>query len=210
MRLQKMMAVALLGSLASTSAFAQNNNTGEIVIQGVVPGVWELSVFDINSGYDFDLRDSTTVSTAAEPLEVQRVGSLHIHSNNLTGGTAGATLVIESANSGRMINNQSINGIAGDHQEYQLALSDNAFAGASSLGNGTVDPSSPTPITDALDGTTLYNLVDPVQMNFAAGAGNEGTLDVLIQLGDGTNDNRPTAAGVYSDVITFTIMDSGV
>ena len=28
----------LAGSLAASSAFAQNNNTGQIVVQGVVPG----------------------------------------------------------------------------------------------------------------------------------------------------------------------------
>ena len=38
-----------LSFLATTSALAQNNNNGEIGVQGVVPGTWELTVYDINS-----------------------------------------------------------------------------------------------------------------------------------------------------------------
>ena len=45
----RLAAATLVGSMAATAAHAQNNNTGDIVIQGVVPGVWELTVYDITS-----------------------------------------------------------------------------------------------------------------------------------------------------------------
>ena len=43
-------------------------------------------------------------------------------------------------------------------------------------------------------------------------AGDEATYDVVITLGDGdgTIDNRPQSSGVYSDTLTFTIMDDGL
>ena len=33
----RLVAATLVGSMAATTAYAQNNNTGQIVIQGVVP-----------------------------------------------------------------------------------------------------------------------------------------------------------------------------
>ena len=43
------------GLIASASAFAQNNNTGQNTILGVVAGTWEIFVYDINSCHDIDL-----------------------------------------------------------------------------------------------------------------------------------------------------------
>jgi len=234
MRLQKMMAVALLGSLASTSAFAQNNNTGEIVIQGVIPGVWELSVFDINSGYDFDLRDPNSTAwanigtEAAETNASRRVGTIHISTNESSAAAVGATLTIESANAGRMVNDQTVNGVAGLNQEYRLSLSVNDLLtslGTQGDGTGAITANYTSTLGGGTAGTVgtynfditspqYLNLVNPVEMRFDAfgttGTGAEELLfDVNVTLGDPTNtvDNRPSAAGVYSDVLTFTIMD---
>ena len=71
---KRIIPIVLFGAIASTSTFAQNNNTGQIVIQGAVPGTWELTVYDINSGYDFNLSDVTDLTA--------RVGTIHIYSND--------------------------------------------------------------------------------------------------------------------------------
>ena len=76
---KRLLAVTLLGSLAASSAFANNNNTGQIEVQGVVPGLWELTVQDINDGYDFDLSDATVTSA--------RVGTIFIYTNDATNTT---------------------------------------------------------------------------------------------------------------------------
>ena len=60
----------------ATETAANNNNSGVIQIKGVVPGQWEMTVSDINDGYDFNLSD-TDVSTA-------RIGTIHIYSHGYT------------------------------------------------------------------------------------------------------------------------------
>ncbi len=225
MNLKKVLAATLVGSLASTSAFAQNNNTGEIVIQGVVPGVWELTVFDINSGYDFDLSQDATAGTGPSTIDNTdaRVGTIHISAND-TAATNGAntlatvgTLFIESANAGRMINNQSLPGVAAEHQDYVLSLEDNGLVDNSGM---TVEYDDQAALaTNATLSTTsgsatLLNMNVPRQIEFSGGS--QATYDVVITLGnvdssgtaiDAASDVRPVAAGVYSDVLTFTIMD---
>lgn len=225
MDLKKLLAATLVGSLASTSAFAQNNNTGEIVIQGVVPGVWELTVFDINSGYDFDLSQDAASSSGPSAIDNTdaRVGTIHISAND-TGATNGAntlatigTLFIESANAGRMINNQSLPGVAAEHQDYVLSLEDNGLVDNSTM---TVEYDDQAALaTNATLSTTsgsatLLNMNVPRQIEFSGGT--QATYDVVITLGnvdssgtaiDAASDVRPVAAGVYSDVLTFTIMD---
>ena len=94
--------IMMLWNLLPNSAFA-NNNSGTIVVQGVVPGTWELTVYDINSGYDLDMSNDTTFDLTA------RIGTVHIYSNERT--SAGATMIVESANSGRLINSSSRPGI---------------------------------------------------------------------------------------------------
>lgn len=226
MDLKKVLAATLVGSLASTSAFAQNNNTGEIVIQGVVPGVWELTVFDINSGYDFDLSQDATAGTGPSTIDNTdaRVGTIHISAND-TAATNGAntlatigTMFIESANAGRMINNQSLPGVAAEHQDYVLSLEDNGLVDNSGMTVEYDDQAAlatmATLTTTSGGGATLLNMNVPRQIEFSGGT--QATYDVVITLGnvdssgtaiDAASDVRPVAAGVYSDVLTFTIMD---
>jgi len=214
--------------MASTAAFAQNNNTGEIVIQGVVPGVWELTVYDINSGYDFDLSVNAPTAGAAGIVDA-RVGTIYIHSNDVadTNGANAAgsilgTLFVESANAGRMVNNQNLPGIASSAQDYSLQLVDNLLMGAQTF-SVTYDDQAALNTFGAYDSTSAanapwINLNTPARFQFTPttdAASEEGTYDVIIGLGSanaagvlqGDNDVRPTASGVYSDVLTFTIMD---
>jgi len=224
----RLLAATAVASMAATSAHAQNNNTGEIVIQGVVPGVWELTVYDINSGYDFDLSQDATAGTGPATIDntYARVGTIHVSAND-TAETLGAntratigTMMIESANAGRMINDQSIPGIAAEHQDYVLSLEDNGLVDNSTM---TVEyndftgldssSGSLATLTTTQGGATLLNMNVPRQIEFSGGT--QATYDVLITLGnvdaagaiDAGSDVRPVAAGVYSDVLTFTIMD---
>jgi hypothetical protein len=223
---KKILATTMVGLMASTAAFAQNNNTGEIVIQGVVPGVWELTVYDINSGYDFDLSldggDGTGTGPSTTENTDARVGTIHI-SANTTGTTFGSNpnaliglLMIESANAGRMINNQSLPGIAAEHQDYVLSLEDNGLA----TNDLTVEYddqaalATMATLSTTAGSATLLNMNTPRMIEFSGGV--IGTYDVVITLGgvdssgtaiDTASDVRPLASGVYEDVLTFTIMD---
>ena len=85
-------------SLPVSRASAQNNNTGEITVEGVVLGAWEITIYDISSGYDFDLTNNAGALTA-------RVGTIHIYSNDAS--SASGHLLVESANSGRLINSSA-------------------------------------------------------------------------------------------------------
>ena len=214
----RLVAATLVGSMAATAAHAQNNNTGDIVIQGVVPGVWELTVYDITSGYDFDLsEDATNGTVMASTTTNQRVGTIHVTANTGVVGqnslaTIG-TLMIESANAGRMINDQSIAGIAGNHQDYALSLEDNGLTDNSgmtvTLATGVFG--APAAYTSTAGGADLLNMNTPQTLEFTGGT--EATYDVVITLGSLdsagaiTQDIRPNAQGVYSDTLTFTIMD---
>ena len=216
----RLMAAALAGSMAATTAHAQNNNTGQIEIQGVVPGVWELTVYDISTGYDFDL------STAGAATSDARVGTIHVACNDpaTAGGNANfgsmvGVVLIESANAGRMVNDQSLPGVAADAQDYRLSLVANAmnpgpgtlfvaYDAQGFLGQGRADTQYIT------DGSILLNMNTTQQLQFVSGGAlpDEATYDVVITLGDGdgTIDNRPQSSGVYSDTLTFTIMDDSI
>ena len=225
----RLLAATLVGSMAATAAHAQNNNTGEIVIQGVVPGVWELTVYDINSGYDFDLSSSApTGGTGPATVDntYARVGTIYVSQND-TSATLGAntlatigTLFIESANAGRMINDQSLPGIAAQHQDYVLSLEDNGLIDNSGMTVEYNDFTGLTSTTGSLatltttqGSATLLNMNVPRQIEFSVGS--QATYDVLITLGstsdgsaiDANSDVRPMASGVYTDTLTFTIMD---
>ena len=209
-------AATVVGSMTAAVAHAQNNNTGQIVVQGVVPGMWELTVYDITSGYDFDL------STAGSATSDARVGTIHVAANdpapaglNANFGSMGGTVVVESANGGRMVNDQSLAGAAGDAQDYRLALVSNAmnpgdgnmevlYNDTTVFGAGSLNGVYPT------DGSVLLNMNTTQQLQFIDG--DEATYDIVITLGDGdgTIDNRPQSSGVYSDTLTFTIFDDDV
>lgn len=197
MRLTKsLIAVTFLASMTSSAAMAQNNNTGDIIIQGVVPGSWELAVYDINAGYDFDLSD-TTVSTA-------RVGTIHVYTNDTDpsglGTGAGAQLFIESANAGRMINTSTIPGIAADNQQYTFDLVENVLTDSTGIvvnASSTLDPSA----------ANTYDLVVPATVDFDSAGGGGTTAEITYDVEITLATDRPQASGVYADTITFTIMD---
>ena len=191
MNIKRLLVTTFIGSLVASSAFAQNNNTGEIVIQGVVPGEWEITVQDINSGYDFDLTDATA------DLEV-RVGTIHVFTNATAAGGYDGHLFIESANAGRLINNGTIPGIAAEHQQYLLSLVINDLSAGNAL---AIDAASALPVD--------HDLVVPATIDFdgdTSGTPKENTYDVNIKL---PGAQRPQASGVYTDTITITIMDDG-
>ena len=101
---------------------------------------------------------------------------------------------MESANSGRMINSDAFPAIAADNQKYTLSIVENTLTTeTTSIAPGTL--------------TTTHDLVTPATLNFTGTgtAGTEWTGDVIINV----DDERPEATGVYSDTITFTIMDDG-
>ena len=124
-------------------------------------------------------------------------------------------MLIESANAGRMVNDQSLAGAAGDAQDYRLALGcecnepgagimsvliDDQTSLQAGAANATYNP----------DGNTYLNMNTPQQVQFAPL--DEATYDIVITLGDGdgTIDNRPQPSGVYSDTLTFTIFDDDI
>ena len=213
----RLVAATLVGSMAATTAYAQNNNTGQIVVQGVVPGAWELTVYDITSGYDFDL------STAGAATSDARVGTIHVATNNaatagLNTNASSGTMIIESANAGRMVNDQSLPGVAADAMDYRLALAENEmnpmhlggfvrYDDQSSLANSFLLSEA----TYTTDGSVIMNMNTPKPLTFALNG--EATYDIWITLNEpveiimGAPDNRPQASGVYSDTLTFTIFD---
>ena len=201
-------AITFIGSMVATAAYAQNNNTGQIVVQGVVPGAWELTVYDITSGYDFDL------STAASTTSDARVGTIHVATNNaatagLNANASAGTMIVESANAGRMVNDQSLPGVAADAMDYRLALVANAMnPGDGNMSQGYQEHNSLGGLSFyPADGSELLNMNTTRQL--VIGKGDEATYDIVITLGDGdgTIDNRPQSSGVYSDTLTFTIFD---
>lgn len=198
---KKIFATMLIGALATTSAHAEYNS-GEIVIQGVVPGTWELTVYDINSGYDFDL---TEQGTAATPISA-RVGTIHIQSNERE--TVEGRLFVSSLNGGTLDNNSSLPGLADSDLRYQVTLSINALGTITGTPAGPIVPATPLP-TDILIGTP-FDLVSQKSLGFASGTMGEVTYDVTVTLPDPTDPEEgtfPDASGVYTDTITFTIMD---
>jgi len=194
---KSVLGLAFVGTLAASSAFAQINNTGQITVQGVVPGAWEITVYDINSGYDFDLSQISTSAVTA------RVGTIHIYCND--DATAGH-LIIESANGGRLINSSSGPGIAAENQQYTFDLSENGLVTNGVSVNATT--STLNPVSAAQTTANDHDLVVPATVDFDAGTSGivEALYDVNITI---PADQKPQASGVYSDTITFTIMDDG-
>lgn len=201
MKLNKsILSLAVIGSL-SASAFAQNNNTGEITVQGVVPVAWELTVYDINSGYDFDLTSNAGDLTT-------RIGTIHIFSNETK--AAAGHLIIESANAGRLINRSTGPGIAAEHQAYTFDLIANGLVEGIQVNENA---SNLNPLQDFNTTPNNHNLIVPATVSWMSNGGSgdrtlalEINYDVMITI-PGTQ--RPEASGVYTDTITFTIMDDG-
>ena len=129
-----------------------------------------------------------------------RVGTIHIFSNDTS--SASGHLLVESANAGRLINSSTGPGIAAENQKYVINLLNNNLV----TSNLTVNSTSTLEPDTSVD----WDLVVPgtVDFNAGTGAGNtmEGLFDVEITI-PGTQ--RPQASGVYTDTITFTIMDDG-
>ena len=128
------------------------------------------------------------------------------------------TMLIESANAGRMVNDQSLPGIAADAMDYRLALAENEmnpmhlggfvrYDDQSSLANSFLLSEA----TYTTDGSVIMNMNTPKPLTFALNG--EATYDIWITLNEpveiimGAPDNRPQASGVYSDTLTFTIFD---
>ena len=109
--------------------------------------------------------------------------------------SAGGHLFIESANAVRLINSLAGLGIAAEHQAYHFDLVDNGLV----LNEISVDPST-TP--------SAHDMVVPAQIDFLRNGGSgtaaEGLFDIQITI---PGAGRPQASGVYTDTITFTIMD---
>ena len=195
---KSVLGLAFVGTLAASSAFAQINNTGQITVQGVVPGAWEITVYDINSGYDFDLSQISTTAVTA------RVGTIHIYCND---DSVAGHLIIESANGGRLINSSSGPGIAAENQQYTFDLSTNNLVTSSVSVNSTTSTLVPLDATNTT--ANDHDLVVPATVDFqaaATGVATEALYDVNITI---PPDQKPQASGVYSDTITFTIMDDG-
>ena len=196
---ESILSLAVIGSL-SASAFAQNNNTGDITVQGVVPVAWELTVYDINSGYDFDLTSNAGDLTT-------RIGTIHIFSNETK--AASGHLIIESANAGRLINRSTGPGIAAEHQAYTFDLVANALYEIQI----NEDASNLNPLREFQTTPNDHNLIVPATVSFVGNSGSgdrtlalEARYDVMITI-PGTQ--RPQASGVYTDTITFTMIDDG-
>ena len=200
---KKLLTTLLVGGLATTSASAES---GEIVIQGSMPGTWELTVYDINSGYDFDLSCQDDACDGSGGQVTARVGTIHVQNNERT--TAFGMLIVESLNDGRMINSSSLPGIADSNLDYTVTLVANALAqedGATVTSTAASDN-----IASDIDVTTptAFSLLTPKQLLFDGGT--SGTFDVIVTLpdaSDATTGQFPNAAGVYTDTIVFTIMD---
>ena len=191
-----MIPILLFGAVASTTTFAQVNNTGQIVLQGAVPGTWELTVADINSGFDFDLSNTTADMTA-------RVGTIHIYSNDSS--DADGHLYIYSQNNGRLEGSSVSANISAENQTYRLALLVNQI----SEGTTAMTPNATTSTLTVGDFATTggHDLIVPATLDFdgdGSGTIREVTYDIEITI-PGTN--RPQASGVYTDTIIFTIMD---
>ena len=147
------------------------------------------------------------------------MGTIHVASNaaataglNPNFGSMGGTVVVESANGGRMVNDQSLAGAAGDAQDYRLALVANAmnpgdgtmvvlYNDTTVFGNGSLNGTYTT------DGSILPNM--NTTQHHSLSMVTKRHIDIRITLGDGdgTIDNRPQSSGVYSDTLTFTIFD---
>ena len=196
---KSVLGLAFVGTLAASSAFAQINNTGQITVQGVVPGAWEITVYDINSGYDFDLSQISTTAVTA------RVGTIHIYCND---DNVAGHLIIESANGGRLINSSSGPGIAAENQQYTFDLSENILATNNGVFVNTTT-STLIPLTTANTIANDHDLVVPATVDFDAAFG-FGIVEVLYDVNITIPaDQKPQASGVYTDTITFTIMDDG-
>ena len=190
----------LVGLCLIMSLVAQANNQ-EIVIQAVVPGTYELTVYDINQGYDLDLSDDSGEIHA-------RIGSIHVFSNELT--QAGACIYVESANAGRLVNSSTIPGIAAENVKYKFVMSVNDL-----MPNSLSIDFAQTSLSLDTDGgweNNLNELLVPGEIHLGSSETTDGIdqndqalFDIIVMI-PGTN--RPKASGIYSDTIRFTIMDN--
>ena len=183
--------IALFALLTTPSAFAHSNQ-GKIVVQGVVPDTWEVTIYDMKPDYYFNL------SSSEESLK-ERIGTIHMYANNSM--STGGHLFIESANAGQLMNTSSDPTIASEHQRYEINLEHNTLRNH----ENTVHETTPIPRTHPSIG---YDLAKPatVELEADVGIGNavEGTYDVLVFIPD---TGRPQASVLYTDTITFTIID---
>ena len=189
----------LIISVSQTTQAGNSDNT--IEVKGVVPGTWELTVYDINSGYDLDLSDPTYDLTA-------KIGSIYIFSNEIT--NVGGFLMVESVNSGRMINRSTGPGIAAENILYYFAISQNFLEIKNGLSidftNSSLSIDTANSITNnyntlVVPGTMIFNPADPDLDLF-----DEGIYDIFVVI---PGFERPESSGVYTDTIVFTIMDDG-
>ena len=128
-----------------------------------------MTVYDITSGYDFDLTTATSTTSDA------RVGTIHVATNNaatvgLNANATAGTMVVESANAGVWSMIQSLPGVAADAMDYRFAL----VANAMSPGDGTYDSGYDdqaafnTLATYTTDGSVLLNMNTTQQFRFPA------------------------------------------
>ena len=182
MILKKRAGLILLCTLLSTNAYARNNY-GEILIQGIVSTTWEVDMYDVNTHCDFDLNSSEKRLTA-------RIGTLHVYSND--SNSLGGYLFIESKNSGWLINSAADSNINVQHKKYEINLETNSFS------------SNELTIRDSKG----YDLIAPATIDFKPLSNINkmiaGTYDVLVSI---PNTAFPKSSFVYTDTITFTILD---
>ena len=183
--------LSLCGLLSSTTAFAKNN-FGEILIQGIVPSIWEVNVYDINTRCDFDL-------DSPEEHLTSRIGTLHVYSND--SDSVGGYLFIESENSGWLINDSIESSINTKHQKYEINLESSA-------------PSSDEPTVNergsklTINSSKGYDLMVPATIGFEHHSGRHktlvGTYDVLVSI---PSTDTKNSSFTCTDTITFTFVD---
>ena len=183
--------VMLVGGIASTTAIANEYNSGQIKVEGVVAQQWEITVQDLSDGFDFDFSASTIDSTDTSFANntSSRVGTVYIYTNGDDANVVGH-LTIESANLGRMVNTDANVGNLAGHQPYVITMAANGLDGDAITFSGALP--------------TNYSLHTPYQVNLFHAAAAEGALyDVTVTL-DGQVVDVP---GWYEDTMTFTILD---
>ena len=182
--------VPLFFLLSSAPAFARNG-LNEIVIQGIVPNMWEVDVYDTNADCDFEsdsLRENLTV----------QIGTFHVYSNDPS--SVGGHLFIESENSGRLINN-SVKSNRAKHQKYEINLETNALGYNEIKVNDKIS-------TLTINSSKGHDLIVPATIGFESLPGTRnimaGTYDVLVSI---PKTKKSSSSFVCTDTITFTIID---
>ena len=182
MILRKGIGLIPLCALLSSTAYARNNY-GEILIQGIVSATWEVDMYDINTHCEFDLNSSKKRLTA-------RIGTLHVYSND--SNSLGGYLFIESENAGWLINSSADSNIDVEHKKYEINLENNSFSSNEII----------------VHDSKAYDLIVPATIEFEPLSNINkmiaGTYDVLVSI---PNTVFPKSSFVYTDTITFTILD---